>query len=112
MQISRKFTELRACKDKKYATADTRDLNITCNYWLVFYSILLACFLAHFGLCLKFKSGNPGQGFKEIKCGHEHESFVMLKMVKLPDILCETELQRKKTFTLKDLVAAWYGRCK
>ena len=24
-----------------------------------------------------------GQGFKEIKCGHEHKSFVMLKIVLL-----------------------------
>ena len=55
-----------------------------------------------------------GQGFEEIeKSSHKHNSFVELKMVNcLTSNVKQNSKEEKKTYTLKDLVAAWYGRCK
>ena len=53
-----------------------------------------------------------GQGFEEIKSNHEHNSFVELKMVNCLTSNVKQNYKEKKTFTLKDLGAAWYGRCK
>ena len=53
-----------------------------------------------------------GQGVEEIKSSHEQKSFVELKMVNCLTSNVKQNYKEKKTFTLQDLVAAWYGRCK